>query len=154
MDILKPVLTRRISALSVKDIDGKVVKSTNENRSSILSNFSEHKDRKIGFGFVVEGNDQLPSSMSEPAHHVQSNLGLQRKSSIRTSGSILFRTSEHAKFQRKDSTFSNKLKIDGKMLHSEHTKSKERGESKSSHSSSASSDRSLSSSHSDEDADK
>lgn len=103
---------KRISVLSIKNIDGKVVHSNNESRLSIFSNLSEAKDRKIGFGYVTEGNQHLPASMSD---NINSNP-LKRKSSIRSVGSILFRKSEQPKFVRKDSTFSNKLNIDGKMI--------------------------------------
>lgn len=66
MDILKPVLTKRISALSVKDIDGKVVRSSYSHRGSLGDCFSDSKERKIGFGYVIEGKEQLPSALSEP----------------------------------------------------------------------------------------
>jgi hypothetical protein len=66
------------------------------------------------FGYVLDdaATPTLHSRMTKSVNY-------SRKSSIRLAGTVLQRKSESIKFCRKDSSFSNKLNIDGKLLKKE-----------------------------------
>lgn len=68
-------------------------------------------DKRINFGFVLEDENsvRLYDNLTKSHNDV-------RKSSLRLSGSILERKTESIKFMRKDSGFSRKLNIDGKVF--------------------------------------
>lgn len=89
------ICPKRISALSIKNIEGKVIKHEN-NRSP--SNDSDGS-RKIQFGYVDDSETPkyaIPDpNLKTPVNH------LKRKSSIRQTAPFIQRLSENIKFQRK-----------------------------------------------------